>query len=1018
MPCLPRLNLSGATVYCLLMIAVLVVATAAPGIVRAQDILLSQFSQSFGKNKIQYKNFQWWKLKTEHLEIYYNPEYLGLALSAAEILEDGYEKISRSLHHDLSTVPPIIIFQSHYEFEQTNIVPYILPPGVGGFAESLKFRAVIPFNGDLEDFRSVLVHELTHLFQYDILYKGPVKSLTNRINSPPTWIMEGMAQYEAGDMNDVDEMVLRDAVLTNTVIPIKSLDNFQAVRNVFLAYKQSHSLMQYISQEYGEDKVGRILRDWKGSTGTGHTIKRVLGTDIQTLSDSWSSHVRRKYWPLLTERKYNFEIAKEVPAEEVSYLSPSGSLGGEMLAVVSTDGISFNIDLIRVKDGELMERITEDMKTSVYTDLKVEEGCVAWSPDGQYIAFIARKGPSDLVLVWNVYRSELMDVLKVEGVQEISTLAWAPDNRKLAFSGSSRGQTDIYILDIKTKASTKLMHTADRESQPSWSPDGSRLAFSYRTNGSVDLMVYDFELTKVQKIVSGKSDETWPRWFPDGARLLFVSNRDGINDLFVLDLESKKESRLTKTISGLSNPSISPDGKKITFASYYNGRRKIYVMDVPSQEELALTDDEKDAQKYETPAADGGEMILSLHVKEEESNGDYDKVNVDDDGDHASPIDSIGDSLKVRTKYKRSRYKPSLQLDGISAQLSLSNNFFGTVAQISFSDLMGNHNLGITTDFVSGFTSYGRLNDLNFAVIYGYYGRRTNLDFGIFSWTQYFTDSKSRFLDLRTGRLMRALGSDRQSGLFARMTYPIDLYRRVEFKYTFVDQNREFVFPEKERIEKKTTHLFQTVYVNDSVEYGWLGPSRGKRFYLSAGQAVKFTEGHRQFTHLDADLRFYAGRNSVFAFRLKGLASLAKDGITHFLGGPNIATIFGFGHEVNVGPLRGFDFSELAGTRLFLMNMEYRVPFVRNLTLGWPGNISLGGLMGTVFTDVGVVWNEGDDVKLWTTDGEFRLKDLKMSMGLGIIVNFILPINIEFAKETDLRRFFDRETHFSFGLSF
>ena len=49
----------------------------------AQDILHSQLSQGFGKNKVQYHGFEWWRLKTKHLEIYYEPDYEWLAGKAA-----------------------------------------------------------------------------------------------------------------------------------------------------------------------------------------------------------------------------------------------------------------------------------------------------------------------------------------------------------------------------------------------------------------------------------------------------------------------------------------------------------------------------------------------------------------------------------------------------------------------------------------------------------------------------------------------------------------------------------------------------------------------------------------------------------------------------------------------------------------------------------------------------------------------------------------------------------------------
>ena len=67
-----------------------------------------------------------------------------------------------------------------------------------------------------------------------------------------------MAEYTTPGRNTVDEMVLRDAVLTDGLIPLETMNQVWGQGNVFLAYKQSHSLMEYIAQHYGPEKISRI----------------------------------------------------------------------------------------------------------------------------------------------------------------------------------------------------------------------------------------------------------------------------------------------------------------------------------------------------------------------------------------------------------------------------------------------------------------------------------------------------------------------------------------------------------------------------------------------------------------------------------------------------------------------------------------------------------------------------------------------------------------------------------------
>gem|GEM_PF-4268727 len=49
------------------------------------------------------------------------------------------------------------MFLSHNEFQQNNAIDEFLPEGVGGVTELFKNRILVPFEGDYEKFRHVMV---------------------------------------------------------------------------------------------------------------------------------------------------------------------------------------------------------------------------------------------------------------------------------------------------------------------------------------------------------------------------------------------------------------------------------------------------------------------------------------------------------------------------------------------------------------------------------------------------------------------------------------------------------------------------------------------------------------------------------------------------------------------------------------------------------------------------------------------------------------------------------------------
>src|SRR5213596_2354584 len=116
----------------------------------------------FGQNKIQYRRFDWRVLRGEHVDLYYYPEEEELGRVALAYSEASYDSLERRFVHAVRRRVPLIIYASHTDFEQTNILPFTPPEGLLGATEFLKRRVTLPFTGSYADFRHTLRHELGH----------------------------------------------------------------------------------------------------------------------------------------------------------------------------------------------------------------------------------------------------------------------------------------------------------------------------------------------------------------------------------------------------------------------------------------------------------------------------------------------------------------------------------------------------------------------------------------------------------------------------------------------------------------------------------------------------------------------------------------------------------------------------------------------------------------------------------------------------------------------------------------
>src|ERR1700730_3733689 len=100
----------------------------------------AQGQDYFGRNKVQYKDFKFEVMKTDHFDIYFYPEERDAAARVARMAERWYSRHSQLFGHEMKTRQPLVLYASHPDFEQTNVVGGALDEGTGGVTEGMKRR--------------------------------------------------------------------------------------------------------------------------------------------------------------------------------------------------------------------------------------------------------------------------------------------------------------------------------------------------------------------------------------------------------------------------------------------------------------------------------------------------------------------------------------------------------------------------------------------------------------------------------------------------------------------------------------------------------------------------------------------------------------------------------------------------------------------------------------------------------------------------------------------------------------
>ncbi|MFC1683743.1 peptidase MA family metallohydrolase, partial [Candidatus Zixiibacteriota bacterium] len=543
----------------------------------------------FGKNKIQYTDFQWQVMKSDHFELYFYPQERELAQAAVAMAEESYAELSAKFHQPISKPIPLILYSTHNYFQQTNTIPYMLPEGVGGFLEFMKGRVVIPFNGSYARLRHTIRHELVHVFTLSKIRSVLHDHEKFHYYTPPLWLIEGLAEYWSSDWDAQAEMILRDAVITGNLV---SLQQMYRINGTFQMYKEGQSAAEFISQHYGQDKIRRLFENWWKSKKFSEILQYTLGTNLEEMDKEWQYSLKKRYFPLLKDLDLPTQVAEPLTSQGSNVkpaICPSGEDGLESVVFMSNRMGYEAVYLLKMAtEGGLEKQLIRGERTPEFESLHLLRSKLDVS-NQRVLAIVSKSQETDVLNLWDVEGAKVTRKFHFPGLISLASPSWSPAGDQIAFTGADRhGHVDLYTVAIPGGELRRLSEDLYEDRDPSWSPDGRHLAFSSDrsaggAHGFRHLFLYHLSDGTIEQLTDGDHNDYAPSWSPDGTRIAFCSDREGVFNLYVqeTDGQERRVHRLTNILTGAFDPAWSGDGQQLIFSAFEKGRFQIYRMDLP-----------------------------------------------------------------------------------------------------------------------------------------------------------------------------------------------------------------------------------------------------------------------------------------------------------------------------------------------------------------------------------------------------------------------------------------------------
>jgi Tol biopolymer transport system component len=953
------------------------VAGGAAALLLLAVLLPAPAAAQFGKNKVQYDHFDWKIYHSPHFDVYYYPEEEALLQRVVSFAESAYDELSRRLDYQIESSTPLIFYKTHAEFEQNNIQLGFIPEAVGAFATDVRFRMVLPVDLPDAELHELVLHELTHIFQYHLLFGGRVsRSLTSQ---PPTWLVEGMASYYAQDESTSDKMFLRDLVVNDLVPQIT-----KAAEGGFLAYRFGHAVFDFMESRWGAQGVLDFLFEYRSTLGGNidRALRRAFRIEPEDFDADFRRWLREKYLPELVktgEPSYFGRRFFERQGRDAEWFAPAVSPSGDLVASLGTPNADLDVVIFDSRERKPMRNLTKGWSSEYqhlsgqYLGERRRSGSdLAFSPDGNWLAVFAKREKGRSLVLVDVINGGIERIIDLD-VQQPFAPAWSTDGKSIAFAGNQTGWFDIFLLDVESGKTTNLTNDQRFDGGPVFTPDGQGIVYSSEVGEFQKLFRVELQNPATRRqLTRGDYNDIDPTLTKDGKTLFFTSDRNGFENIYALDLTNGEVRQHTNAVTGCFMPQVVErvDGTRaLVYVGYWKSGFDLYRGDLDKQPALVETiadianqppTPESTLQRYEP------DIQVTINDENKEDYGGF-KLFLED-GDAGVGVTSDG--------------------------LVISQS------QLTFSDYLGDKRLFLQLNSVASFT--------DFNVIYMNLARRLQ-------WGTALFDTHTFFLGITDqGRLERR-SAYRISGATGFLVYPFDFYHRVEASLSYI--RREYDFQNfivdsqtgevRPFVEPRTDSYPEVglALVGDSTVQASWGPISGRRWRIEGNYAPDVGGGDDELTTINRgssaitssaqlDFRQYVPltRRAGFAFRLFGGASWGQSPNVFFFGG--------------LDTVRGFEYREFVGDRAFYTNLELRFPLIDALVL--PLGV-IQGIRGRVFLDVGGAWFDyaGETFEFWDSDeGRLAPDDFahgirgpKSAYGFGLTANLLgLDLNWDFAK--------------------
>lgn len=995
-------------------VGLLLVLTAICSGLSAQNI-----SQGYGKNRVQYKNFEWFFYSAENFDIYFYQGGEDYAKAAAEFLEVEFDKLTDVLGYAPYAKTKIFLYNSVADLQQSNIGVNDDSHSPGGQTNFVKLQVELAYPGTMFGFKEELLLHISRMLINDMMFGGSLTDMfqSTYLLSLPEWFIEGAALYVTKGWSIEMDDFMRDFLERNG--KFKKLNKYSYGQAGLIG----QSIWNYLVVKYGRSNVSNILNLTRIIRNEENSIASTLGIPFKTFLTDWQNYYITANTTI--EGEYRAPGEDEFVTHrrrDKDYTAVAISGDGKNISYVINDNGKYKVFVKNLETGNAVKVISGGYRM-INQDIDLKVPMINWVDNVTLGIVEVRNGLYEYVQYDILGKS--LTRRPLERFSQIRDIAFN-DNGKLAVvSGDINGQNDLYLVSLSRNALRRLTNDVWDDITPSFLPGTDAIVFSSnRPTDSLksvsrtlkdlpsyyNLFLFDLDTTKntVVRLTNNISSNYLPKPI-DPYNILYLSDQKGIVNLYRFNREDSIYSQVSNFNTSIKGFDVDPETRTLTAIMLNDGVDKIYKTEnfdfrTPSFTRQTLRQDVQQARFLtqrlgERKAAQ--QIVADSLVNEEKEkltsdaskksilndpaltgNGDLvDTENYQFDEDVIQKRSESSSFLSnFRGVQRKSRilgpipYEPRFSADNVTTSFVIDPlRRFGMLLETRMNDMTEDHH------FYGGALAISNL--------------RQGDIFGEYQFLKYRVDFKARYdrkVIRRESNGNSQLDATNQKYILnsysVGASLPLSVYTRVTFQPFFA--NTRFLELDYRTLSSSPPNFptdistnyggFKSELVFDNTISHGTNIIEGTRGKVAFNLFQNLGSAEQSFNNIEVDLRHYQKiyRELIFATRFMYGRFFGNASKSYVLGGMDnwlfsrtdttgqrdpILPMYGVDNSDILFMryamnLRGFNYNKLNGNNVLLLNAELRFPIVRFFYRGPISSNFLRNLQFTSFYDLGSSW--------------------------------------------------------------